>query len=90
MTKIAGSEKIYLWGKNDVLEDGRAVLINSARIYCDAMDQVSNMGYPGWIRDEVAIHFDIFTVRTVRLRGSGHLGTDEQRPVVAFSLYLLE
>lgn len=33
----------------------------------------------GWIRDEVAIHFDIFTVRTVRLHGSGHLSTDEQR-----------
>lgn len=47
LTKIARSEKIYLWVKNDVLEDGRAVLINSARIYCDAMDQVSNMGYPG-------------------------------------------
>lgn len=47
-------------------------------------------GIRGWIRDKVAIHFDIFTVRTVRLCGSGHLGTDEQRPVVAFSLYLLE
>lgn len=51
MTKIARSEKIYLWVKNDVLEDGGAVLINSARIYCDAMDQVSSMGYSGWIRE---------------------------------------
>ena len=62
------TEKIYLRVKNDVPEDGEAVLINSAQIYCRAMDQVSSMGIFGWIRDEVAIHFDIFTVRTVRLQ----------------------
>ncbi|KYN16443.1 hypothetical protein ALC57_11313 [Trachymyrmex cornetzi] len=62
------TEKIYLRVKNDVPEDGGAVLINSAQIYCRAMDQVSSMGIFGWIRDEVAIHFDIFTVRTVRLQ----------------------
>lgn len=74
--------------KKDILSKtaAAAVLINSARIYCGAMDQASNVGvYPGWIRDEVAIHFDIFTVRTVRFR---------ERPswtdIVGSSLYLLE
>ncbi|EZA48508.1 hypothetical protein X777_13003 [Ooceraea biroi] len=65
------------------------------------MDQASSMGHPGWIRDEVAIHFDIFTVRTVRLREwpsrYGQTEEEERREgegegeeVVGFSLYLLE
>lgn len=87
MTKIARSGKIYLWVKNDVLEDGGgAVLINSARIYCGAMDQASSVGYPGWIRDEVAIHFDIFTVRTVRLRERpSRYGWTDRRSVFPFT-----
>lgn len=66
--KSSGHREIYLRVKNDVPEDGGTVLVNSAQIYCGAMDQAASMGYSGWIRDEVAIHFDIFTVRTVRLQ----------------------
>lgn len=36
------TEKIYLRVKNDVPEDGGAVLINSAQIYCGAMDQAEH------------------------------------------------
>jgi len=62
-------------------------LPNSAQIYCGAMDQVSSMGYPRvGIRDEVAIHFDIFTVRTVRLRDGGHLSMDGQTGARFFPL----
>lgn len=39
-------EDLFAGQENDVLKDGGAVLINSARIYCRAMDQVSSMGYP--------------------------------------------
>lgn len=41
------TQKIYLRVKNDVPEDGGAVLINSAQIYCRAMDQASSMGILG-------------------------------------------
>lgn len=34
----------YLRVKNDIPEDGGAVLINSAQIYCRAMDQALSMG----------------------------------------------
>lgn len=37
---------LFAGQKNNVLKDGGTVLINSARIYCGAMDQVSSMGYP--------------------------------------------
>jgi len=49
----------------------------------------SSVEYGGWIRDEVAIHFDIFTVRTVQAPVAIEVWMD-RTAVGFFPLYLLE